>query len=109
MFENTVEWQIFERNRGEVARGWKKLTCGTMNAFRHFGRTPWTGYQPIAIPLPTEVNTTQGTEDIPTYIHTYIHTSLEQDSNPRSQYPSGPRPFAPSTARPPGPARVLLM
>jgi hypothetical protein len=37
-------------------------------------RTPWTGDQPVARPLPTQHNT-----------HTYIHTFLKWDSNPRIQ------------------------
>jgi hypothetical protein len=35
------------------------LTSGSMNPFRHFGRTPWTGDRPIAKPLPTQERTTQ--------------------------------------------------
>jgi len=41
------------------------------------GRTPWTGDQPDARPLPTQDNTTQKNVD--------THPCLERDSNPRSQ------------------------
>jgi len=34
-----------------------ELTFETINAFRYFGWTPWTGDQPIAMPLPTQDNT----------------------------------------------------
>jgi hypothetical protein len=40
-----------------------------MNLFRTFGRTPWTGDQPDARPLPTQDNTTQKNAD------THIHAS----------------------------------
>jgi len=47
-----------------------------MNPFRHFGRTPWTGDQPIARPLPTEDNTTQRIKKAD------MHQCLERDSKP---------------------------
>jgi hypothetical protein len=54
------------------------------------GRTPWTGYQPVARPLPTH-RTTQ-TQNKRTQ---YRHTCLEWDSNPRSQRSSERRQFMP--------------
>jgi hypothetical protein len=42
------------------------------------GRTPWTGNQPIARPLPTQDKTKQNKR-------THRHPCLEWDSNPRSQ------------------------
>jgi hypothetical protein len=48
-----------------------------------FGRTPWTGDQPDAKPLPTQDNTTQENAD--------THPCLEQDSKSRSQCSSGRR------------------
>jgi hypothetical protein len=48
-----------------------------------FGRTPWTGDQPDARPLPTQDNITQKKED--------THPCFERDSNPRSQCSSGHR------------------
>jgi hypothetical protein len=57
-----------------------------------FGRTPWTGDQPVARSLPTQDSTTQKNAD--------THPCLQLDSNPRSQYSSGRR----QTAWPLGPA-----
>jgi hypothetical protein len=54
------------------------------------GRTPWTGDQPVARPLPTH-RTTQ-THNKRTQ---YRPPCLEWDSNPRSQCPSGRRQFMP--------------
>jgi len=48
------------------------------------GTTPWTGDQPIAIPLPTQNSTRQRKAD--------THTCLKRDSNPGSQSSRGPRP-----------------
>jgi hypothetical protein len=45
------------------------------------GRTPWTGDQPDARPLPTQDNTTQRDID--------KRSCRKRDSNPRSQRPSG--------------------
>jgi hypothetical protein len=59
------------------------LTYETMNSFRHFCRTPWMGDQPIAMPLPTQNNTTLRNVD--------IHSYVRQDLNPRSQCSSGSR------------------
>jgi hypothetical protein len=56
------------------------------------GRTPWTGYQPVARPLPTH-RTTQ-TQNKRT------QTSTPCDSNLRSQRSSDRRLFTPQTARP---------
>jgi hypothetical protein len=61
-----------------------------------FGRTPWTGDQPDAGPLPTQDNTRQKNVD--------IHPCLERDSNPRSQCSSGRRQYVTQTARPLGTA-----
>jgi hypothetical protein len=54
------------------------------------GRTPWTGDQPVARPLPTH-RTTQ-TQNKRTQ---YRHPCLEWDSNPRSQRSSEWRQFMP--------------
>jgi hypothetical protein len=66
-----------------VACSDSKLTCETLNPFRHFGRTPRMGDQPIARPLPTQDSTTRRKAD--------IYLCLERDLNPRSQRLSGPR------------------
>jgi hypothetical protein len=58
------------------------------------GRTPWTGDQPIARPLPTH-RTTQ-TQNKRTQ---YRHPCLEWDSNTGSQRSSERRQFMPQTAR----------
>jgi hypothetical protein len=52
------------------------------------GRTPWTGDQPVAGPLPTHT------------IHPHTHPRLQWDSTPRSQRPSERGQFMPETARP---------
>jgi hypothetical protein len=54
------------------------------------GRTPWTGNQPIARPLPTR-RTAQTQNKRTQYRHPY----LEWDSNPRSQCSSERRQFMP--------------
>jgi hypothetical protein len=59
--------------------------------FSTVGRTPWTGGRPIARPLPPQDSITQEVED--------KHLCLEQDSNSRSQCPSGQDPRL-SMARP---------
>jgi len=41
------------------------LTAETMNPFRHFGRTPWTGDLLIPRPVPTQDSTTQMQTYIP--------------------------------------------
>jgi hypothetical protein len=56
------------------------------------GRTPWTGYQPVARPLPTQKNTNR--------INAHSHPYLEWDSNSRSQRSRGRRRFMPYTVRP---------
>jgi hypothetical protein len=61
-----------------LARSDSKLTSETMNPYRHFSRTPWTGDRPIAMSLSTQYSITQKNAD--------THPYLEQDSNPRSQY-----------------------
>jgi hypothetical protein len=53
--------------------------------YRHFGRTPGTGDQPDARPVPTQDNTTQK--------HTDTHPCLKQDSNLRFQRSSGRRQY----------------
>jgi hypothetical protein len=50
-----------------------------------FVRTPWTGDQPFARPLPIQDNTTQK--------NAYTHPYFERDSNPRSQCSSGWRQY----------------
>jgi hypothetical protein len=47
-----------------------ELTPETMNSFKHFGRTHWTGDRPVARPLPTQDSRTQKNE-------TYVHVSSE--------------------------------
>jgi hypothetical protein len=56
------------------------------------GRTPWTGDQPVARPLPTHRTTA------------HRHPCLEWDSNPRSQRSSERRQLMLQTARPLGSA-----
>jgi hypothetical protein len=63
------------------------LTSEIYESIWTFGRTPWTGDQPDARPLPTQDNTTQKNAD--------IRPCLEQDSNPRSQRSSGRRRYVP--------------
>jgi hypothetical protein len=52
-----------------------------------FGRTPWTGDQPDARPLPTQDNTTQKNGD--------THPCPERYSNTRSQCSRGRRQYVP--------------
>jgi len=52
---------------GPLARLESECTYETMNNFRHFGRNPWTGDQPISRPLPTQESTTQ--KNTWTFIH----------------------------------------
>jgi hypothetical protein len=70
------------------------------NLFYTDGRTPWTGDQPVARPLPTH-RTTQTQNK-----RTHKHPCLERDSNPRSQLPCERRQFIPYTARPLWPANI---
>jgi hypothetical protein len=58
------------------------------------GRTPWTGDQPVARPLPAH-NGLQKHR-----INGHRHSCLKYDSNPRTQFSSGRRQFTPQTARP---------
>jgi hypothetical protein len=51
------------------------------------GRTPWTGDQPNARPLPAQDNTIQKNAD--------THPCLERDSNPLSQCSSGRKHYVP--------------
>jgi hypothetical protein len=60
------------------------LTYEVSWTIQTYGRTPWTSDQPVARPLPTQDNTTQKDAD--------KHPSLERDSNPRSQQPTGQDP-----------------
>jgi len=66
---------------GPLTCSYSELTSETVNAFRHFGRTPWTGDRPIARPIPTQDSTTQKYAD--------IHPCLERVSNRRSHCLSG--------------------
>jgi hypothetical protein len=68
-----------------------ELSSETVNPFIHVGRTPWTGDQPIARPIPKQDSITQRNTD--------LHPCLERDLNPRSQCLSGPRPYAPYRPR----------
>jgi hypothetical protein len=56
------------------------VTSETVNALRHFDRTPSTGCRPISGPL-----NTQNKAD--------THPCLDRDSNPRSQCSNGTRPY----------------
>jgi len=62
-------------------------------------RTPWTGDQPEARPVPTH-RTTQKIAD--------TRPCLDWDSNPLSQFSSGRRQYVPQTARPLGPAVAVF-
>jgi hypothetical protein len=63
--------------------------------FYAVSRTPWTGDQPVARPLPAH------------RIDTHRHPCLEWDSNPRSQCLSERRKFMPQTARPLWPTELM--
>jgi hypothetical protein len=65
----------------------QNLTSELYESMWTFGRTPWTGDQPDARPLPTQDNTTQKNAD--------KHPYPEWDSNPRSQCSSGRRQYVP--------------
>jgi hypothetical protein len=52
------------------------------------GRTPWTGDQPVTMPLPTHRKTSRR-------INAHKHPCLEWDSNPRYHCSSGRRRFMP--------------
>jgi hypothetical protein len=52
---------------GPVTFSDSELISGTLNRFREFDRTCWTGDQPIARPVPTQDNKTQK--------FAYIHAS----------------------------------
>jgi hypothetical protein len=43
---------------GSVVSSDSGLTTASMNPFRHFGRTNWTGDRLILVPLPTQGSTT---------------------------------------------------
>jgi hypothetical protein len=49
---------------GFLACSYLELTSDTMDPFRYFERTPWTGDRPIARSLPTQDCTTQKNADI---------------------------------------------
>jgi hypothetical protein len=72
------------------------------NLFYTDGRTPWTGDQPVARPLPT-YRTTQTQNK-----RTHSYPCLEWNSNPRFQRPSERRQFILQTARPPWLATCLI-
>jgi len=59
---------------GPLAYSESELTSETKNPFRHFGRIPWIGDQPIAGPLPIQ--------DITTQKNTDIHPCFKWDLNP---------------------------
>jgi hypothetical protein len=91
-FTPRERWQcIFNSLIASTFHGQRSLPCShahltseAINPFRNFGTTPWTGDQPIAIPLPTQNSTRQRKAD--------THTCLKRDSNPGSQSSRGPRP-----------------
>jgi hypothetical protein len=60
-----------------------ELTSETLNSFRYFGRTSWTGDRALAKPLPAQNSTTQKNMD--------THPCPERDSNPRSPLSRGQR------------------
>jgi len=60
-----------------VSSEWE-LTSETMDSFKYFDGTPWTGDQPIARPLPTQDETKREEAGIYPY--------LERDANSRSYY-----------------------
>jgi hypothetical protein len=62
-----------------------ELTAETMNPFRHFDRTPWTGDRSITKPLPTQERTTQKNLD--------LYQCLKRDSKSRYQCSNGPRSY----------------
>jgi hypothetical protein len=63
-----------------------------------FGRTPWTGDQLVARPLPVQKHRKTHTK----------HSCPEWDLNPRSRLPSERREYMPYTARLPWPASLSL-
>jgi len=63
------------------------LTSETYESLGTIGRTPWTGDQPVAGPLPTQDSTTQKNAD--------TRPCLERDSNPWSQCSSGRSQYVP--------------
>jgi hypothetical protein len=68
----------------QLFRPW--LLFQFLNLYR-VGRTPWTGDQPVARPLPTHRTTKNR-------INAHRHPCLEWDSNPPSQRSSGQRQFS---------------
>jgi hypothetical protein len=71
----------------DFARFFSSLSLYTID------RTPWTGDQPVARPLPTQDNTDR--------INSDRHQCLEWDSTPRSQSLGERIHFLPQIARPP--------
>jgi hypothetical protein len=63
-----------------------ELTSGTMNTFRHFGRTPWTGDR-----LKTMTSTYTEQQDTRKK-KMEIYLCRKRDKNPRSHCSRGPRP-----------------
>jgi hypothetical protein len=84
---------------------WLYSPCGLWPLFEFlilytFGRTPWTGDQPISRQLPTHRTTQSQNKRTQTF-------RIDWDSNPRSQCSSGRRRFMPYTARPLSLARLV--
>jgi hypothetical protein len=77
-----------------VGHPWKASFHFSSLILETVGRTPWTGDQPVAKPLP---NT-----------NTDRYPCIECDSKPRSQFSRRRRHFMPQTARPLGSADPLL-
>jgi len=55
-----------------------------MNCFRHFGRTPWTGDQPISRPLPTQDSITQEIADIRSWPRTGFEVMVTVFKQPKT-------------------------
>jgi hypothetical protein len=78
---------IFLQGLGQRTVPVQNFNFWTYESIWTFGRTPWTGDQPDARPLPTRDNTTQKNAD--------SHPCLKQDSNLRSQCSSARRQYVP--------------
>jgi hypothetical protein len=83
-----TDWAICLSIFGATALFWPWPLCQFLNLYT-IGRSPWTGDQPDARPLPTQ-RTTQ-TENK----RTHRHPCFEWNSNPRSQLSSRRRRFMP--------------
>jgi len=65
--EYKVMWawrKLHNGSLGSLACSASELTSESMNPFRHFGRTPWTGNSPITGPPPTQESATQNSVNI---------------------------------------------